>query len=55
MNLYKVSGDLNLQTIKENSKTGEKIHVYEGELNIDKEDTLLIPNLNTKYKVNTLL
>ena len=49
LNLYKVSGDLNLQTIKENSKTGEKIHVYEGELNIDKEDTLFNPEF--KYQI----
>jgi hypothetical protein len=48
-NLYKVSGDLNLQTIKENSKTGEKIHVYEGELNIDKGDTIFNPEF--KYQI----
>jgi hypothetical protein len=48
-NLYKVSGDLKLQTIKENSKTGEKIHVYEGELNIDKDDTIFNPEF--KYQI----
>jgi hypothetical protein len=48
-NLYKVSGDLKLQTIKENSKTGEKIHVYEGELNIDKYHTIFTPEF--KYQI----